>query len=69
MHRNLQNIGKEVKYTKACATLSNFKEIIRKGIKVLHLSCHGKKGDSTNGDILLFENEFGRVHEVTYKDL
>ena len=66
-------------YQSKVATKSNFEETIRKGPKVLHISCHGKYNQPTTmgalnmkadqGHFLLFENEQGNGEMVSATEL
>lgn len=64
----LDESGRQINFQGKVATLQHFEEIIRKKPTVLHISCHGTRGNENTmgtsfsahsdlGHFLIFENE------------
>jgi hypothetical protein len=73
--KNINDIHRTVKYTKAVATIANFQKYLNEGPTILHFAGHGltnrvfSQNKSKKGDFLVFEDERGKAHYVSCLEL
>eukprot|EP00826_Nyctotherus_ovalis_P053578 TRINITY_DN6985_c0_g2_i2.p1 TRINITY_DN6985_c0_g2~~TRINITY_DN6985_c0_g2_i2.p1 ORF type:complete len:523 (+),score=126.07 TRINITY_DN6985_c0_g2_i2:534-2102(+) len=73
--KNINDIHRAVKYTKAVATIANFQKCLNEGPTILHFAGHGltnrvfSHGKSREGDFLVFEDDHGKAHYVSCLEL
>jgi len=73
--KNINDIHRAVKYTKAVATIANLQKCLNEGPTILHFAGHGltnrvfSQNKSKEGDFLVFEDERGKAHYVSCLEL
>lgn len=73
--KNINDIHRSVKYTKAVATIANFQKCLNEGPTILHFAGHGltnrvfSQNKSKEGDFLVFEDDRGKAHYVSCMEL
>jgi len=73
--KNISDIRRSIKYTKSVATVNNFQKTLNLAPTALHFSGHGltnrafSSDRSKEGDFLVFEDEKGKAHYVSCREL